>query len=191
MRICLIRHGEPLLPQLPDRIRAREFPACMEIYDASGIRTDSRPARQYKQELAEYSTIICSDLPRSIESALQFCDQQDLTVSPEFREVEQGYLSIPWLSLSPQHWAKIFILLWLLGAFRYKYTFRQARKRAQRCAQKLIELAQSKGAVMLVGHGFMNTYIARELRAMGWSGPKQPGKGYWQFGIYQPQSVND
>ena len=51
-------------------------------------------------------------------------------------------------------------------------------------AEKLIKLAKRNDKIIVVGHGFMNRLIAKELRDKGWKGPSSPGKKYWQFGQY-------
>jgi hypothetical protein len=37
---------------------------------------------------------------------------------------------------------------------------------------------------MLVGHGFINYFIAKELLSRDWAGPLKPGSNYWQYGEY-------
>lgn len=38
---------------------------------------------------------------------------------------------------------------------------------------------ESLGAVALVGHGYMNRFIAAELRALAWRQTAMAGMGYW------------
>jgi hypothetical protein len=50
---------------------------------------------------------------------------------------------------------------------------------------KLTELAAEHSHVLLVGHGFINHFIARELLKSGWTGPGRPGPEYWSYGVYE------
>ena len=59
--------------------------------------------------------------------------------------------------------------------------------RAQDCAQELAQKARD-GHIVLVGHGGMNTLIARALIAMGWDGPEQPKLKHWGATSYSPKS---
>ncbi|MBS3935323.1 MAG: hypothetical protein KGZ43_04045 [Sulfuritalea sp.] len=60
-----------------------------------------------------------------------------------------------------------------------------ARRRARQAAERLAELAEEHQNVLLVGHGFINHFIAKELQKSGWLGPSRPGKGFWGYGIYE------
>ncbi len=57
--------------------------------------------------------------------------------------------------------------------------------RAGHCAEKLIGPAEGHGKVFLVGHGFINAYIARELVSLGWNGPKVPDENHWGYDVYK------
>ena len=60
----------------------------------------------------------------------------------------------------------------------------KAKERAALGAIKLQEYSEKYGTVILIGHGFINRFIARELLSRGWSGPKIPGNRYWAYGVY-------
>jgi len=53
------------------------------------------------------------------------------------------------------------------------------RQRAGRMADRLIALVQEHGSVLAVGHGMFNRFVASQLRARGWRGPKLLSHGYW------------
>lgn len=55
-------------------------------------------------------------------------------------------------------------------------------------ALRLIELAEEHQKVLLVGHGFINHFIAKELQKGGWYGPTRPGKRFWSYGTYEQAS---
>jgi broad specificity phosphatase PhoE len=73
----------------------------------------------------------------------------------------------------------------LFGFSRNGESLIDTRIRARQAAAKLIELAEGHRQVLLVGHGFMNRFIARELLRSGWAGPLKPGKGFWGYGVYE------
>jgi hypothetical protein len=64
-----------------------------------------------------------------------------------------------------------------------------AKKRAQVAASALIDIAHVHGSVLLVGHGFINYFLAKELLSRNWAGPSKPGGGYWEYGVYQYHAV--
>jgi hypothetical protein len=73
----------------------------------------------------------------------------------------------------------------MLGFSRNGESLLNARDRAREAAAKLVQLAEEHHAVLLVGHGFINHFIAKELRSRGWLGPKKPGSGFWDYGVYE------
>jgi hypothetical protein len=60
-----------------------------------------------------------------------------------------------------------------------------AAKRAGEAAEKLISLAQEAEAVFLVGHGVMNSLIAKQLLARGARGSRLTRSRYWDCSIYR------
>jgi broad specificity phosphatase PhoE len=181
-----MRHGEPDVPMLVDiRIRSREFARCLEIYDNRGISSASKPEDAVIDKFKTFNAVVCSDLKRSIDSALLLCSKQALIVDPLFREIEGTYLTIPFFKFAPKTWGNIFILIWLIGLFELKGSFKAGKARARHCAEKLINLAEANSRVLFVGHGFINTYIAKELISLGWNGSKMPSKRYWGYEVYR------
>lgn len=61
-------------------------------------------------------------------------------------------------------------MLQLAGFSRGAESMQRARQRAKECAEQLGCLAVDGGAVLFVGHFFLNWLIGRELAAMGWKG---------------------
>ena len=179
-----MRHGEPEIPPLPEKITSREFRQCLALYNQCGILRTSNPGDHVVQRYQDCRAIVCSDFKRSIESASRFVHYDSLIIDPLFREIEDSFIPIPFIKLAPPTWGRVYILLWLVGAFEIKRGFLQGKVRAKACADKLVSLAEEHGQVLYVGHGFINTYIAKELRALGWSGPKLPSKHYWDYGEY-------
>ncbi len=178
-----MRHGAVDIEIDRAWINGAEFPQLLVQYDQSTIRADSEPAKEALERFSDHF-IVSSDLIRAIASAQRFhpnAPQQRLAI---FREVDGAYLAIAWLKLSPKLWAVLFILMWLAGLFAYKQSIREAKQRAELAADVLEQLAEQHGKVLLLGHGFMNIYIARVLRQRGWLGPKTPAKRHWEFGVY-------
>ncbi len=49
---------------------------------------------------------------------------------------------------------------------------------------KLIEIAEKHESILFVGHGFINHFIAKELKRRGWTGPKKSPREHWEFSTY-------
>ena len=59
------------------------------------------------------------------------------------------------------------------------------KMRARAAADELVALATEHRSVLLIGHGFMNRYIAGCLLESGWRGPGSINQGYWSFSSYE------
>jgi hypothetical protein len=60
-----------------------------------------------------------------------------------------------------------------------------AKIRAAKAAGILMKAAKdADGPVLLMGHGIINRFIAKELLATGWKEQTRPRTGYWGTGVY-------
>jgi broad specificity phosphatase PhoE len=188
MEIVIMRHGQPDVPNLPYKISSRKFAECLNLYKQCGIADNDKIATSLAEKFRNYNTIVTSDLKRSIDSAQLLSPLSTPIIDPLFREIDDSFIPIPFLKLKAMTWSKLFILLWVAGTLEFKKAFREGKLRAKLCAEKLIFLAEQHERVLFVGHGFINTYIAKELNRLDWQGPKFPSKQYWEYSIYKKQT---
>jgi len=184
MQIVLLRHGKPNVPK-HGRLRANELHKWIESYNSAGIVPEPVPSRDAIKISNACNAVVCSDLPRSVESAKALGVKGINVIEPAFREMGLPFGSFPPLKLSPNIWARFFRALWFLGYSSNSESIREARLRASNGANRLKEMAINDGSVLLVGHGIVNRFIAKELLSNGWKGPENPGKKYWNFGVYE------
>lgn len=182
MRITLLRHGSPDFVWQRS-VRGCEFARLEKEYDSATI--NDLPPAESVQQVMDHHCFVCSDLTRSIDSAKALgVDQVDFS-DRLFREMNLPYFDEISLKLPLEVWVIVLRSLWFLGFSKNSESYRKARSRAKEAAERLIDLALKHHAVLLVGHGFLNHYIAKELRALGWRGPSSPGRNYWEFGCYE------
>ena len=174
MEITLLRHGKPDIPPL-DKLTASGFRKWLQNYNASELSLSSKPTHEALVCASGSNAIVCSKLPRSIESANELNSAKVVLSDSIFNEA--GLPSANWygLKLSPKSWAVFFRVLWLLGYSRNSESIKEAKKRAVKAVKILSELANEHAKVLLVGHGVYNRILANELRKTGWAGPKNPG----------------
>ena len=181
--IALLRHGKPkALSSAP--ISACQFSEWISRYDDSGIAENSAPAKANLEYANKCDVLVCSSLPRSIQSAELLSSDQPLVSDKLFCEAGMPCAQRKTLKLPPKVWAVLFRVFWYFGYSRNSESYSDARKRASMAAHKLVALAEEHRSVMLVGHGIINRLIARELKSLGWSGPANPGSLYWDYRIY-------
>jgi broad specificity phosphatase PhoE len=186
IRITLVRHGKPAF-ELKGSVRAKDLGKIAKSYDLSGI-VDT-PPRETLAAARGNHFVICSDLTRSIESAKALGCPEVHATDPLFCESALPHFDGGSITLPISVWIVVLRLMWVFGFSRNGESLGDLRKRARQASTRLIELAEQHHDVLLVGHGFVNHFIAKELRRYGWLGPSKPAKGYWGYGSYERASA--
>ncbi|MCI5148420.1 MAG: histidine phosphatase family protein [Candidatus Electrothrix sp. MAN1_4] len=186
MRITLLRHGQPDF-DWQRKVRGADFRKIKRAYDAAGII--DTPPESSRRLVFSHRIIVSSSLPRSIQSAHALGAHTIHLSSPLFREIHLPCFNRISIRLPLRLWVPILRTLWLLGYSKNTESLASARARAQTAASQLITLAAKHKSVLLVGHGALNHYIAKELLAAHWTGPRNPGRKYWAFGTYEYSRV--
>jgi broad specificity phosphatase PhoE len=182
MRITLLRHGKPAF-ELKGSAAAKDLKEIARSYDLSGIV--GTPPKETVTAIKGNHLVVCSHLTRSIESAKALGYYEALLEEPLFRETAIPHFNSGSIKLPISVWVVILRILWLFGFSKNGESLADTRQRARRGAQELILLAEEHQTVLLVGHGFMNLLIAKELKKAGWLGPAKPGNGFWEYGVYE------
>lgn len=185
--IILMRHGQPDLTMI-NKVSLLEMKQWIEHYNVSEIT--NHPAPDVSIQLAATAhVIVSSTAPRALTS-VRALGLQPAVVDEIFCEAQlpHGRWTLP--RLSPFTWAFILRISWLCGFSGTVESARQARLRASKAVEQLQDLS-SAGPVLLLGHGFMNRMIARQLEAAGWTRQKHSGNRYWSAMVYQINQSSD
>ncbi|NMY70666.1 histidine phosphatase family protein [Pseudomonas sp. WS 5414] len=179
--IILMRHGQPE-GIANDRISALDMQGWIQDYDRSAITAHPAPPSSL-QLAASAAVIVSSSAPRALAS-VQALGLQPTLVDPLFCEAQLPYG--PWRQprLSPITWAVILRILWCCGYSRHVETATAARSRAAAAALQLQSLTQ-QGPVLLLGHGWMNRLIGKQLAGAGWRRQERAGSRYWSATVYR------
>jgi broad specificity phosphatase PhoE len=185
VEISLIRHGKSKGAE-NNRITCSEFKAWVEKYDSNGVLEENSYPLETLKKIETANMVITSDLKRSVESAKLLAPKIKTISDPLFREVELPIpLTIYWdIKLNPNIWAVILRCLWFCGYSRECESFSNAKERAKKSSELIVEYAQEHTSVVLVGHGFLNRMIAKELQKKGWSGKRQASSKHWNCTTY-------
>lgn len=185
MEITLIRHGRSTLIE-NNRVNGEGLKDWIEEYDRKGVFKENTYPLETLEKIAATNVIISSDLKRALES-VKFLNSNIKSISkPLFRETE---LPIPVIvvgniKLKPQTWAIILRCLWFFGYSNQCESFSKAKQRAKKAAAQLETYAKEYNSVSLIGHGFFNLLIAKELQKMGWRGNRKIGSKHWSATSY-------
>lgn len=184
-----MRHGKPKLPHF-SKLTAAEMQAWIAAYDAAGVCENSLVDASALQLAQSCQVVVCSDLRRSTTSAQRLMLEKAPVISAEFREAGLPYCSIPWLCLPPNAWAILFRLMWFLGFSSNSESMSIFKQRAEECSRNLEEFVHEKESVLFVGHGFMNRFVAKSLRANGWCETIKGSGQYWGVAVFEKMSTN-
>ncbi len=189
MEIILIRHGEPTF-DMTEKVCRNEWVTKLDAYDAAGLKPDSHPPHALHALTQHSAAVFSSHLPRAVESARHLKPKLGIVSTELFREAPlPRRLPLPF-PCSVKTGAIITRLLWLMGYAGGAESHRQARQRAIKATQQLIEHARDSERVMLVGHGIFNLFIGRQLISQGWSRTQKPQSCYWGSAVYRYESDN-
>ncbi|NEP16854.1 MAG: histidine phosphatase family protein [Leptolyngbya sp. SIO4C1] len=184
--ITLIRHGPPTV-SLRTRITGQEFCAFVKRYEAAKIRRQALPPRSVAQTMHRANLVFSSHRPRALHTTKLLQPPVPPIVDERFREIEfPVHLPLPLpLRCSALTWTALAVLLWRLGYSPGCESLNLARQRARAVAELLTAKADCAGPVVLVAHGGINRLIAKELRRLGWRGPRLPRSRHWGCTTYR------
>ncbi|ALC89163.1 phosphoglycerate mutase [Bacillus sp. FJAT-18017] len=184
MEISLIRHGKSRHTE-NGRITCSDFKKWIEKYDYTGVFEETTYPFWTVEKVTNARIVITSNLKRSVQSAMYINTEKGTISSPLFREIELPTCSKKLgLKLSPSMWSFILRLLWFCGYSNECESFTDAKSRAKKAAQLLVEYADEYKSVALVGHGFFNMLLAKELQKKGWTGKRRTGAKHWNCTTY-------
>ncbi|WP_379968844.1 histidine phosphatase family protein [Ectobacillus sp. sgz5001026] len=180
MEISLIRHGKSQLTE-NEKMTCMEFKKWVEKYDHNGVFKESSFPSATLKKIATANIVITSDLKRSIESARLLNPVTKIISDPLFRETElpSNPTKLFDVKLKPNIWAVILRLLWFSGYSKECESLNQTKCRARKASHQLIDYANKYKSVILVGHGFFNMLIAKELQKKGWKGRRKKDAKHW------------
>jgi broad specificity phosphatase PhoE len=188
MQITLVRHGKP-----DHDAKTWCTPRDMKTYVERYNKADVMPCEiggELARSSANAKVIITSSLSRCIQSAACLPGVQACGNDKVFAEAHLPYLELDWPRLPPKVWRILFRAGWFLGLSANTESISSSNARAKKAASKLIELAESKGTVLLMGHGIMNILIAWHLRRRGWHGPRMLIlRDFWHASVYCKDSA--
>ncbi|MCK5829522.1 MAG: hypothetical protein KAH20_04400 [Methylococcales bacterium] len=185
MQITILRHGIPDLP-VWDRIHSSGMPEWIDAYNSVGVKDEVNHSCQEMIRESTYKFIGCSHLTRSIHSSIIIGYQSPDLIDAIFREAELPVIQIPFIRLTPHVWSMVYRVFWFAGVFIQVESLDLFKSRVALAADKLIQLAEKHGSVLLIGHGIINRFLAKELISKGWVGEEAPdGKKYWGYKYWE------
>lgn len=178
--IILTRHGEPALSRRC-RLTSAEYRAWWAEYEEGGLLGGQNPPACLL-EAAETARIFHSTRRRAAETARAVAGEREVVADAIFIEAPLPPPRFPdWIRFSPRMWGVIARFWWWMFDHHDEgeETRDQAKERARRAAQVLVEHAERGEDVLVLAHGFFNGMVGVELGKLGWRCVRDQGFRYW------------
>jgi broad specificity phosphatase PhoE len=185
MEITLIRHGKSQW-QEGGWLGPTEFTEWIKRYDLHGVCEEDAIPQVTIEKVKEAKWLVASTLPRAIHSTHLLKPSCPIEVNDLFCEVEMPvpFVNQP-LKLPVNAWLMIARILWLCGYARNVESYNEAKQRAKLAADLLCVYAQQHRNVVVVGHGWFNCILGRELKRRKWKIERSASFRHWQAVTYK------
>ncbi|SDN19594.1 histidine phosphatase family protein [Alkalicoccus daliensis] len=189
MEINLIRHGKSLYSD-KTKINMRNYENWSRNYDSSGVHVEKNYPLLTIEKVKTSELLLTSNLKRTKDSAAYLSPEASFVSSSLFRETELPVLQkFEFLKIKPIYWDILLRLLWLGGCSTKCESYKEAKYRAVHAADSLVEFAENYSKITLIGHGFFNYLISKELKKKKWKGNSRISFKNWECTTYQYKNM--
>jgi len=185
-RIIVVRHGRPqVIPKEAPPMRWRDYRDWWATYELSSLKDGQTCPEALLKEIGEDAVILSSARPRAMQTAGHLGRGREVKHDPMFNEAPLPPPKLGPFPMRPKNWNKIARLLWMMGYTGGEEHVRDARRRAAKAADILVQTAGEGRDVVLAAHGWFNRMLRPELKKRGWANVHDGGDKYWSYRIYQ------
>ena len=165
----------------------KDYKAWWAKYELSSLKEGQRCPEALLSQINDDAIILSSARQRAIETAGQLGRGRDVKHDPMFNEAPLPAPKLGIFPMRPKNWNKIARLLWMLGHSGGEEHVSEAKRRAAKAAEVLVNTAEESGGrdVVLAAHGWFNRMLRPQLKKRGWINVHDGGDKYWSFRIYQ------
>jgi len=165
-KIILIRHAKVDIDNT-QKINATSLKHWVKAYDAAELCSESKPGQKVIDVVKSTDVVVTSSLKRAIDSANLLGTDIDES-NALFNEASIPDVQLPFLKFKPKTWLVILRVMLLFGLGKKDASFKASKLQAGEAVKRLLELADARENVVLVGHGGMNWLIRQGLLKEGW-----------------------
>ncbi len=189
-KIIIIRHGKPALSRKV-WLNWKEYRKWWKDYDKGGLAESQQIPEALKVLMQTTEYIFSSSMNRSYETA-NLLNQKDLNIEKKtlFIEAALPPPHLPdWVKMKPGYWGVIARICWCFGWSDQMESQKQARIRAQKTAELLVQTTQSYQQIALTAHGWFNRMVKSALLKTGCECVYECGDGHWSWRVYHVKPV--
>ncbi len=169
-RIYLLRHAEVSIEQ-PVWGKAEKVREYKKQYNLAPVKQEiPGELRAIADSLSAISKIYTSNLPRSKQTArLLFGDSAIIETDSRLNEIEYPVLNNKLVKIPVKFWLSLSRGLWMLNLNNKETnSLKDEKDKISKLARELTLTSEKEENVFIVGHGFFNRMMLKELKKTGW-----------------------
>jgi broad specificity phosphatase PhoE len=188
LRIIVMRHGKPKIDL--EALKSKKMASCslgeiVEKYELTELDIDAPPATDAMAISKDCVSSVSSDLPRAVSSVELLGLLAANRAESQFRESTLPYLELNSPKLSFLTWAILYRIAWLFGFSKNGESIIDAKRRARRGVDRLVDIAQKEQTILFMGHGIINRLIIKELKRRHWKVRTKTAEQYWSYTVLE------
>jgi hypothetical protein len=187
-RITLIRHG---MPEAHYKYANRKILKGSDLIDFikdwnnCGLSPENKIPEKLKEIIRESDIFISSGLKRSIDS-LRLSGVIEIDSQELLNEADLPHGFLLNLKLPVIIWGILIRLLWFYGLKKNSESYKEFKTRVKEAYNYTITRTMEADSIVVMGHGFINMHLKRELKRNSWNHCfNYGGHGYWSFDIFE------
>jgi len=157
--------------------------AWVEAYNHADIET-TLPSKEVIEYIKGADVVLASNLSRTTDS-LAVIGVEPTEKNNLFDEIALIETKGTWLKLSAKTWLVLLRLMMISGFGKKFKVYTEAKQRAKKASEYLVELANNHECVALMGHAGMHWLMGKEMQRLGWKCVEQGGGSKnWGYKVY-------
>ena len=174
-KIIIYRHAKPIVSQ-NEIISGKDYPNWVKRYNDSDIILP-------KKELPKEDLVFTSKIKRSIKTGEAI--GKKIKECELFNEAEVPLIRFPKFIKKAKFWIVISRVLWLYGVSIKCESYRKTKKRVNTAIEFIDSYLKTNDEIIIVGHGFINSMLKKQLLKNGWQLSLDEGHDYLSKMIFE------
>ena len=174
-KIIIYRHAKPLVSE-EEIISGKDYPNWVKRYNDSDITLPEK-------ELPKEDFIFTSNINRSIKTGKAI--SQKIEENKLFNEAEIPLIRFPKFKKKAKFWIVISRILWMYGVSTKCESYRATKKRVNSAIEFIDSYLKTNNEIIIVGHGFINHMLKKQLIKSGWQLSLDEGHDYLSKMIFK------
>lgn len=174
-KIIIYRHAKPIVSE-NEIISGKDYPDWVKRYNQSEITLS-------KKELPNENFVFTSKINRSIKTGKAI--SQKIEENELFNEAEVPLIRFPKFKKKAKFWVIISRILWMYGLSTKCESYKATKQRVNSAIQFIDSYLKSNNEIIIVGHGFINHMLKKQLIKNDWQLSLDEGHDYLSKMIFK------